>query len=224
MEEIIHDFKNSKPVKARNWTAVLYPESMIPNWEDRIYRQLQVPFEYIIHNKDKVELEEDETMPRKEHIHIILHWDNTTSYNNVLKLLQDNLSALGQKCCNKVEPVRKLKYMHLYLTHETEDAKKEGKYQYKRTDIVTGNNWDIGAFVELEESTNLELYCVIRDFMISKKIRCCIDMEILIQSGALDNVFPDLDNNIILRYFVNNRTKFTQVAKEINFKFKNTEN
>ena len=45
--------------KARNWWAVLYPENMIDGWEDKIYRLLQVPFEYIIHDKDEVELEED---------------------------------------------------------------------------------------------------------------------------------------------------------------------
>ena len=65
--------------KARNWWAVLYPENMIEGWEDKIYRLLQVPFEYIIHDKDEVEIEEDVKQPRKVHVHLIIHYQNPTT-------------------------------------------------------------------------------------------------------------------------------------------------
>ena len=211
----------NKVVKARDWTVVLYPENMIPMWQDRIYRQLQVPFEYIIHNRDTVELEEDETEPRKVHVHLVLHWDNPTTYNHVLTLVQDKLSALGKRCCNKVEPVIKLKYIHRYLTHETEDCKKACKFVYPRTEIITGNNWDLGSFIQLEEYTKLHLYESIRDFMIDKKITTCMDLEIIVRSGGFRYESDEvLDDDMILQHILNNRNRYVQVCKEINHKFK----
>lgn len=210
----------AKQIKARNWTAVLYPDSMITNWQDRIYRQIQVPFEYIIHDKDSVELEEDEREPRKTHIHLVLHYGNNTTYKAVLEHLQDNLSSLGNHCCNKVEPVRNLKYMHRYLTHDTEDSRKAGKYQYNVSEIVSGNNWDLGAFVSLEDFQKLEVYQKVRDFMFLHKLVTVYDLEVCIESGAFDDLLPDFTSQQILETVVNNRQRYVQVAKELNFKFK----
>ena len=44
-----------KILKSRNFWVVLYPENMIDDWQDKIYRLLQVPFEYIIHELYEVD-------------------------------------------------------------------------------------------------------------------------------------------------------------------------
>ena len=211
----------AKDIKSRDWTAVLYPDSMIVGWQDRIYRQLQVPFEYIIHDRDSVELEEDTNVPRKVHLHIILHWNSPTTYSNALNLVNNSLSALGMRCCNKVEPVRNLRYMHRYLTHDTPDCIKDCKFRYPSSEIVTGNNFDLGAFISLDEYEKLDLYIAIRDFMIQHKINTVMDLEIIVQSGGF--TYDCMDCKMILSSILNNRTRYQAIAKEINFKFKKGE-
>lgn len=206
--------------KSRNWTAVLYPDSMIKDWQDKIYRLLQVPFEYIIHDKDEVELEEDKTTPRKTHVHIIIHYGAPTTYRNIYNMLVICLSAVGKRCCNKIEPVRNLIFLHRYLTHSTQDAIAQGKFRYQESEIVNGNNWDLGAFVELEDSDRLSLYRCVRNYLFEHHIRTVLDLEFSIEHGAFDKLLPDLTRDMIIQYISNNRNKFVQICKEINFKMK----
>lgn len=209
----------AKQVKARNWVGVLYPENMISHWQDRIYRKLQIPFEYIIHDRDQVEIEEDVLEPRKVHVHLVGHWPGPTTYNNVLQCFNE-LSKTGFHCLNKVEPVRSLKYMHRYLTHETEDAKKQNKFLYPRSEIITGNNWDLGAFIELEDNDSLYLYRTIRDFMCQYRVVTVLDLERSVEWDEFDEWLPDFEKDTILKYIKNNRRLFVEIAKEINFKYK----
>ena len=220
---ITGEVKAIQNTKHRNWCAVLYPDSMIPFWQDRIYRLIQVPFEYIIHDKDSVELEEDESEPRKVHVHINLHFDGPTTYNNVYRLLVDNLSALGKRCCNKCEGIVRLKYMHMYLTHSTPDAIKDGKFRYDDKEVITGNNWDLGAFVELEECERLVLYTSIRKTIIENKFFCVIDLEDYILRGGLRKDIDFMDERQLIQYISNNRPKFVQICKEVHFKFSKKE-
>ena len=206
--------------KSRNWTAVLYPDSMVHGWQDKIYRLLQVPFEYIIHDKDEVEIEEDKTMPRKAHVHIIIHYGAPTTYKNIYNMLVIALSGVGKRCLNKIEPVRNLGYLHKYLTHSTADAIKEGKFRYQEDEIIDGNNWDLGAFVDLEDSDKLLLYRTVRDYCVEKHIRTCIGLEKAIEHGCLDKALPDLTRDMIIQYISNNRNKFVQICKEVNFSLK----
>lgn len=208
--------------KFRNWTAVLYPDSMIPHWEDRIYRLLQVPFEYIIHDKDSVELEEDESQPRKTHVHIIVHYSSkgTTTYETVYKMFDDNLSSLGHRCLNKVEGVRNLKYLHQYLTHSTKDAIADGKYRYSDDAIITGNNWDLGAFIELQEMELLSLYSCLRDTIKTHKFFTVLDLEEYIERGGLRDDIDFMDSKQIIQYLSSNRNKYVQICKECYFKYR----
>ena len=91
----------TKNIKARNWVGVVYPENMISHWQDRIYRRLQVPFEYIIHDKDTVEIEEDQWESRKMHVHLIIHYGSPTTYKNAFSVF-DSLSIDGYHCLNKI--------------------------------------------------------------------------------------------------------------------------
>lgn len=208
----------AKQVKARTWTAVLYPENMISHWQDRIYRKFQIPFEYIIHDKDVVEVEEDDCQPRKLHGHFIGHWAGPTTYKNAFEVF-DSLSKPGFHCLNKIEPVRGLRYIHRYLTHETEDCKKENKFVYPRSSIVTGNNWDLGAFIEEDEKDTLLLYQTFRSEMIKLRLRCVIDLEDLVFADYFNELLPDFDVVQLAKYVKNNRRSFESITKEINFKF-----
>lgn len=208
----------AEQVKARCWVGVVYPENMISHWQDRIYRLLQLPFEYIIHDRDTVEVEEDEFQSRKTHVHLIIHWSGPTTYKNAFRVF-DLLSKNGFHCLNKIEAVRGLKFMHRYLTHETEDCKKNNKFVYPRSSIVTGNNWDLGAFIDLEDNDSLFMYDTIRREMMLKKVRCVIDLEDMVSNDHFKDLLPDFDITTLRKYIKNNRRVFEGISKEINFKY-----
>lgn len=142
--------------KARYWCAVLYPENMRPDWEQVIGDVLGVPYAYCYHDKDmlatykaKQEIEGHDS--RKMHVHCIIAYGNTTTYNAVYNLFL-KLSAPGRKCLAWVEPVLNVRSMYEYLIHNTETAKKQGKYQYKPSERITGNNFDIGAYEQVSQA------------------------------------------------------------------------
>lgn len=203
--------------KARNWWAVLYPENMIDGWEDKIYRLLQVPFEYIIHDKDEVELEEDVKQPRKVHVHLIIHYQNPTTYKHACSLF-NLLSKDGCKCFNKIEAVIYLKYAHSYLSHRTPDCIKKGKFLYEPENIISGNNFDLGAFSDLEESDKLFLYRHLRDSAFKYDIRSCIMLEKYVEDGLILKDI-DISKNDIILYIKNNRRCFESICKEVNYEY-----
>lgn len=201
--------------KARNWWAVLYPENMIEGWQDKLYRLLQVPFEYVIHDKDEVEIEEDVTQPRKIHVHMVLHFSNSTTYKHAFELF-NLLSKEGCKCLNKIEAVIYLKYAHCYLVHRTPECIKAGKHLYEFEDIVSGNNWDLGAFTDLEEGDKLILYRSLRNAAFEYDLRSCIMLEKYVEDGLILKDI-DISKNDIILYIKNNRRAFESICKEVNY-------
>ena len=84
--------------KAKYWWCVLYPENMIPNWEQEIGKILQVPYAYCIHDIDKDKNSEHRTY----HVHLIIAFTNTTTYNHAYKIFE-KLNAEGKRAFNKIE-------------------------------------------------------------------------------------------------------------------------
>lgn len=135
---------NTRINKTRYWTAVLYPENMKPDWEESIGEILQLPYAYCIHSKDK----DSKSEHRKDHVHIIIAFANTTTYKHALEIFQ-LLSAEGKKALNTCEAVINMRYCYDYLIHDTETAQKQGKELYDKSARITGNNFDIGAYEQL---------------------------------------------------------------------------
>lgn len=140
--------------KAKYWTAVLYPENMKDGWQDTIGDDLGYPYAYTMHDKDMLakykskKSDDDYERQRKTHMHIIVAYNNTTTYKCAMSLFE-KLSAPGKKCLNKCESVNNIRHAYEYLIHNTETAKKQGKYQYDPSERITGNNFDIGAYEQL---------------------------------------------------------------------------
>lgn len=133
--------------KARYWTWVGYPESMIEDWEEMIYEILQLPFAYCIHDKDLTDQDEEK---RKAHVHIMIAYGNNTTLNSVR-----NLFAKLRKDHDKekvfVQSVQNVRYMYNYLLHDTDDSRKKKKYQYSPEERVTGNDFDIGMYEQVSK-------------------------------------------------------------------------
>ena len=128
--------------KARYWVAVCYPENMVEGWQDDIGELLQVPFAYCIHDKC---FEKDGTTPRKVHVHIMVAFSNTTTYNHALKVFK----RLGNKAVNTCQSVVGIRHMYDYLIHDTEDSRKKHKHLYEKSERITGNNFDIGSYEQI---------------------------------------------------------------------------
>lgn len=162
-------------VKNRYWTAVLYPENMIDDWEERIGDILQLPYVYCKHNKDhlgeytpkKNDDDFDRIESRKEHIHCMIVHPNTTTYKHAMSIF-NRLSKPGRQCLNTCESVISVRQCYEYLIHNTETAKKQGKYQYSPKDRISGNNFDIGAFEQLSALETQEIIEKISDDLIKQ--------------------------------------------------------
>ena len=113
--------------KAKYWNGVLYPENMIDDWEEVISDKLQVPYAYCIHDKDV----NKDGSSRKVHIHIMIVFPNTTTYNHAFEVL-NGLSKEGVKALNKIERAINVRYSYNYLIHDTDTCRKQKKYLYDK--------------------------------------------------------------------------------------------
>lgn len=170
--------------KARYWVGVCYPENMIDDWQDKIAEKLQVPFCYCLHDKDHLAggKSDDE---RKVHAHIIIVFNNTTTYNNALNTLM-SLSKDGCKCLNKVEVVRNIRNQYEYLIHNTEDSKKKKKYAYPANERITGNNFDIGSYEQLSSTDKNKMAMEICQLIRDNEIHNFIDLFELVSNMGLE--------------------------------------
>lgn len=128
--------------KARVWTAVLYPESMKVPLED-VEEVLQGPGCYIVHDKDVNK--EGELL--KAHIHIFKVWNGGITYGKALEEFRE----LGE--VNKVERVKGVEFIYEYFIHNTEKAKKAGKYQYSPEERISFNGFNIDKYKSKETTS-----------------------------------------------------------------------
>lgn len=144
---------NNRINKARYWTAVLYPENMVEDWEILIGDIVQYPYAYCLHNADI----DSKSEHRKDHVHIILAMPNSTTYKHA-KNIFDLLSAEGKQALNKCEAVVSIRSAYDYLIHDTETCRKQGKHLYDVSERITGNNFDIGAYEQLSTVEKNEMF------------------------------------------------------------------
>lgn len=154
--------------KNRQWWAVLYPENMLPDWKDRIEDVVQLPFAYCVHDKG-LQLEElDEE--RKQHVHLILVWPAPTTYKHAMEVF-DGLSAPGRKALSSCKPVYWAQRAYNYLIHDTDDCRKKGKYQFRPEERITGNNYDIGDYIQISLEEKNEMFDALTAFILDNNIR-----------------------------------------------------
>lgn len=145
---------SQKEGNAKYFTGSLYPENMPTDWEDNISNILQLPACYCIHNKDT----NNDKQGRKTHVHLIVAFRNTTTKNHALNIF-NRLSLEGLKCCPFVESVIDIQHIYNYLIHDTDDARKKGKFQYDPSERICVNGFDIGLYVQQTASEKEDLLC-----------------------------------------------------------------
>lgn len=154
---------------SRYWVGILYPENMRQDWQEAIAGIVELPFAYCVHDMD---LKKDGDCA-KPHVHIILAWPNTTTYKRaytVFKMLEAPDLPKGKDAVFSVKPVINMTRLYAYLIHDTDDAKKAGKYQYSPDLRIEGNNFDIHFFGQTSLEEKAEAF--------KKVVRICKDEEI----------------------------------------------
>lgn len=132
--------------KARIWETICYPENMVECWQDEIEDLLQIPFAYALHDLDH----DSKSDHRKDHIHLILVFNNTTTKKYSIEV-SNRLSKPGYQCCTTSQAVVGIRKAYDYLIHDTDNCRKQGKYQYPKEARITGNNFDIGSLEQLSQ-------------------------------------------------------------------------
>lgn len=173
--------------KARYWWAVLYQENMIPNWEEALADLVQVPYAYCCHTADV----DSKSEHRKDHVHLILVFPNTTTYKHVLTIF-GLLSAPGKKCVNTCQACVDIRHCYDYLIHDTESCRKLGKHLYDASERVTGNGFDIGFYEQISIAEKREILHELLQMVTQKRFMTMADFwGVILEMGA-DSVYFDV--------------------------------
>ena len=121
----------------------------------------QLPYEYCIHDKDLVN---DPDEQEKLHVHIIIAFPNTTTYKYAVKLSQSSLQK--ERVASAPERERSIvsiEYAHKYLIHNTKSAKEKENTSIPQKKGISGNMFDIGAYIPVSKSEEDEIFNQIID-------------------------------------------------------------
>ena len=125
--------------KERNWTCVVYPESVKEDWKETLQSYgLQVAISPL-HNKDIDPTGEN----KKPHYHILIHFNGPTTYRKVAILTEEIGATIPQRVISAKGMIR-------YFTHKDNPE----KYQYDEKEITTINGLDIN---EIDGFSNSEI-------------------------------------------------------------------
>lgn len=148
------------------WTFLLYEDSTPAKWLE-ILESSGAQIAYIKHDcdvwdNDVIDGESIKHLkgsPKKAHYHILLRWDTAKSWRQMYNYFR----ILGT---SHFEVVKTPRHAFMYLTHETEDARKKKKYLYDVKSIeflnsslenfesyarISGRSTDTGDLVEIFE-------------------------------------------------------------------------
>lgn len=155
---------NSITTKARYWVAVGWTENMRPDWQDRIDTILQLPFAYVIHDKDV----DSKGQPRPVHVHIILAFNSPTTYKNAMSVFK-SLEIDGKIAFNTAFKVNHIRNMYEYIIHATDDAKRKRKHLYDATERICGNGFDIGNYEQISQADKDRMLDELEDVIFERR-------------------------------------------------------
>lgn len=134
--------KKEQKIKKRNWWFVIYPDSLPNNWKD-ILNLSGLP--YAISPLHCDDLNPDGT-PKKPHYHVIVLYQNPTTFRNVCTLTE-SLNAPHPQYLDSI------KGAYRYLTHKDNPE----KAQYDEKNIELGNGFNYRDIIEITKSEALKI-------------------------------------------------------------------
>jgi hypothetical protein len=173
--------------KSRFFTFLLYPdgEGFPTDWEDRLER-IGVPIAISpLHDKDKAK----GGGYKKRHYHGIYIAKNPVTSESVRNKLRAVLSS-EQEECKAVALVQiiheNVESVYLYLTHDSKDAIKKGKYRYDKKDIKHINNFDIERYITVDVETKNMTLRILINLIRHHGIPNVIDLQDFIEANGMD--------------------------------------
>lgn len=122
-----------KSIKKRNWSCILYPESMVDEWKELVLSS-GIPFAMSpVHDSDY----NADGEPKKPHYHVLFCYSGPNTYNQAEKFSK----LLGGTA---PQPVESIRGVYRYFTH----ADNPEKAQYDASDILCLNGFSILDYVE----------------------------------------------------------------------------
>ena len=169
-------------VKKRNWSAVIYPESLPSDWLEILQNTgLQIAISPL-HNAD---LNADGS-EKKAHYHIIMCYSGPTAFN-VVKRITDSLNAPIPQALESIRGY------YRYLTHKDNPE----KAQYDEKDIKHLNDFNILNFVELTKSEVSKIKREIRSMIFERCITEYSDLMLILDNEAVIERIEVAENNTI---------------------------
>lgn len=172
--------KTSKNQRTRNWTFVVYPESVVPDWKEKLEKLYTQALISPLHNKDK----NPDGTDKKPHYHVLLMFDNVKSYKQIIEITESLKATIPQVA-------HSVKGLARYMTHMDNPE----KAQYKAEDIITLNGADL---TELLKPSSQDRYSMIREmlqFIDNNQIMEFEDILIYAMNYKFDTWFPLLCDN-----------------------------
>lgn len=125
----------NKPRRSRSFSLTTYlTKSQVAEVLRRHDKQIRA-YAYIEHDKD---INEDLT-PKERHIHLLLQLVNANTLDAVRKWFKGFVDAENKEINTLGQIMHDASASFDYLTHDTEQAKADGKYQYNTEDIITND-------------------------------------------------------------------------------------
>lgn len=114
-------------------------------------RQIKA-YAYITHDKDKNEFGE----LKEKHIHLLICLVNNTTVDAIRNWFKGFTDEKGMPINTLAQPMHDISGSYDYLTHDTEQAREEGKYIYP-PDEIKGLNLDFFKDTNKQDIDNLTL-------------------------------------------------------------------
>ena len=207
--------------KSRFFTFLMYPEAdgFPEDWEERLER-IGLPIAISpLHNMDKAK----GGGYKKAHYHGIYIANNPVTSESVRNKLKAVLSSKEFECkaIAMVQVIHEsVESVYLYLTHDSKDAIKKGKYRYNKADIKHINNFDIERYITIDIETKEKVFRTIIKLVRYHGIANIIELDEFIEQNGLDY---GIDENL---YFtsIQNKASLLRLYFDGNFqrhRFKN---
>ena len=173
-----------KRITGRCWAFVMYPESMPDNWKDILIETGLPTSVSPLHDKDN---NPDET-EKKAHYHVIVCYDNPTTYNNVKENVCDRLNATIPI---KLESIRGMFRYHIHLDNPE-------KYQYDDRDRQFFNGFDPESVNALTKTEIDKYKKEILSFIVNNDIKEYCDLLTVLIDNDMNEMLSVASNNTVL--------------------------
>lgn len=188
--------------RTRNWTFIIYPESVPVNWRDFL-DELHIPWvESPLHDKD---FNPDGEI-KKSHWHILIMSSTLKSYKQMLEITRKLNAPNPQKVSDVKGIVR-------YFAHLDNPE----KFQYDKTEIIEHSGADVTGYLS---ATTKERYQLINEMMEYADINNITEMKDLLNYARIhrfEDWFPLLCDNsaYIVEMFVKSNRYDPKIKKAI---------